>query len=78
MIPADELAAAQQRRGADLDEAFLALMTTHHEGGVTMVGHALEGETGSGVVTDRAVADLATQMRSSQQRELTELALLGG
>ena len=45
-----------------------------------MAGHALdeEQEAGARAVTDEAVADLAIQMRSTQQRELTELALLAG
>jgi uncharacterized protein (DUF305 family) len=77
MVDPAALGAAQQLRGQELDERFLEMMAAHHDGGVAMVGHALDGESGR-VVSDPAVVDLATQMRSTQQRELTELALLAG
>lgn len=78
MVDPADLAAFQQLRGSELDEQFVELMVSHHEGGVVMAGHALGDGRGSVGVTDPAVVDLATQMRSTQQRELTELELLGG
>jgi uncharacterized protein (DUF305 family) len=77
MVDPADLAAFQQLRGAELDERFVELMVPHHEGGVEMVDHAVDG-VGATAVVDDAVVDLATQMRSTQQRELTELALLAG
>ena len=72
MIPGDDLAAFQNLDGAALDRRFLELMQSHHEGGVEMAEH------GRAEAEDPRVADLAAQMLVSQQKELTDIALLLG
>jgi uncharacterized protein (DUF305 family) len=71
MIPTDDLAAALQLRGPELDARFVELMVPHHEGAVTMAAGVLADEGTSDVVRD-----LAGAITTSQQEELTELGLL--
>jgi uncharacterized protein (DUF305 family) len=73
MIPSDELAAAVQLRGAELDAAFLALMVPHHEGAVAMADALLARDDVS-----PALRALAGAVATAQQEELAELQLLIG
>ncbi len=64
----DELTAA---RGADFDRLFLKLMTTHHEGALTMAGEALAG--GNNV----AVEEMANEVVATQSAEIHRMRTMG-
>lgn len=72
LVAATDLADLLALEGAELDARFLALMTSHHEGGVQMADH---GRTHA---SDPAVLDLAAAMAVTQQEELADIAAMRG
>jgi uncharacterized protein (DUF305 family) len=66
MASADELAALRSASGAEADELFLELMSSHHVGGVHMAEEAAER------ANDDRVLDMAERMALNQQREIEE------
>ncbi|WTO32758.1 DUF305 domain-containing protein [Streptomyces virginiae] len=66
-----QLAELTAATGTDFDRLFLKLMTTHHEGAVTMAGEALAG--GNNV----AVEEMATEVVATQSAEIHRMRAMG-
>ncbi|WP_207926771.1 DUF305 domain-containing protein [Actinocrispum wychmicini] len=72
MASPDQLAALRAANGPDFDTMFLRLMTTHHEGAITMAADLLQ--TGSDVF----VEEMAQDVLATQQKEISQMkAMLG-
>jgi uncharacterized protein (DUF305 family) len=72
MANAGQLAALKAASGPAFDTMFLTLMTTHHEGALTMATDLLQ--TGSDVF----VEEMAQDVVSTQQKEISQMkAMLG-
>ncbi|MCK1797746.1 DUF305 domain-containing protein [Streptomyces sp. XM4193] len=70
MASAEQLRELREARGKEFDELFLTLMSTHHEGAVTMALDALrEGN-------DITTSELATEIAAQQKAEIGRMRSL--
>ncbi|MFE0600694.1 DUF305 domain-containing protein [Streptomyces sp. NPDC058892] len=71
MATEQQLRELADARGTDFDRLFLKLMTTHHEGALTMAGEALAG--GNNV----AVEEMANEVVATQSAEIHRMRAMG-
>ncbi|CAL9371342.1 hypothetical protein SUDANB120_00870 [Streptomyces sp. enrichment culture] len=71
MATEQQLKDLEAARGADFDRLFLTLMTSHHEGALTMAGEVLKAGNNA------AVEELANEVVATQSAEIHRMRAMG-